>query len=89
MLADLLDLGVRPVASTASAGEMFVGLERFDVLDIRPLSNTETDLEGLIALKPDMLLAYTVVAQAIGIDVLNQIAPTVAIDPGDYRACSC
>jgi iron complex transport system substrate-binding protein len=86
MLADVLDLGIRPIASTSSIAGAFLGMGRFDVQDIEMLSNTELDVERVLALQPDLMLVYTFLAEAIGFDVLSQIAPTVAVDAGDFRA---
>ena len=85
MLAELLDLGVTPIASTSSLPDGFYALDEFDTDEIERLSNTEPDIERVVALQPDMLITYMGFAESAGIDLLTQLAPTVAIDSSDYR----
>lgn len=81
MLADLLDLAVQPIASTASGtGATFIGLDGYDLNGIQPLSNSEPDLEGLVALQPDLIITWDLTIESVGgIEILSQVAPTVAI----------
>lgn len=81
MLADLLDLGVQPIASTASGSNgTFIGLESHDLSDIEPIAGFELDLEALAALQPDLIVIWeSGVESAGGAATLSQIAPFVAI----------
>lgn len=86
MLANLLDLGIKPLASTASGNNEFLGLDPAATADIQILNTMEIDVETVVALQPDLLIAFTVFAEQVGIDLMNQIAPTVAVDANDGRA---
>lgn len=86
MLADLLDLGVQPIASTSSLPDGFYALDQFDTSNIELLSNMELDVERLVALQPDLIISYGWLVEEVGFDLLSQLAPTVAIDNSDYRA---
>jgi iron complex transport system substrate-binding protein len=84
LLADLLDLGVTPVASTATTGT-FEGLDAVDVSGIEQLPSTEADIERLVSLDPDLIITDVGTAELAGYDRLSQVAPTVAIDGSDWR----
>lgn len=86
MLADLLDLGIQPIASTSSLPDGFYALDQFDTSNIEQLSNMEIDVERLVALQPDLIISYSWLVEEVGFDLLSQLAPTVAIDNTDYRA---
>ncbi len=85
MLADILDLGIKPIASTSSLPGGFYALDEFDTSEIEQLSNTEPDIEHIVALQPDMLIAYTFMVDEFGHEFMSQLAPTVAIDSSNYR----
>lgn len=93
MLADLLSLGVQPVASTASGpnGEFLGGVtELFDLAGVEAISNTEPDFERITALEPDLIITSTLVAEKLGegLGLLQSIAPVVAVPVAgtDFRA---
>lgn len=93
MLADLLSLGVQPVASTASgpAGEYLGSVTSlYDLAEVEPLSNSEPDLERIVALEPDVIITSTVVTENLGaaLEVLQEIAPVIAVPVAgtDFRA---
>jgi iron complex transport system substrate-binding protein len=88
MLANLLDLGIKPIASTASAsqGDFILWKAAPSLSGIEPLSNSEPDLEELVALKPDLIIGWKGFTERIGYDTLTRIAPTVAVNElGDFR----
>lgn len=85
LLADLLALGVEPVASTAtvpSAG--FQGLGAFDTAAIEVLP-IELNLEQLAALAPDVIVTTAFVVDRIGADLLSPIGELVVV-PDDVDA---
>lgn len=85
VLADLLALGIRPVASTANAtvdGE-FVGLDGLDAEGIEPLPSDDPNIERLAALEPDVIVVNEFVEEYLGRDVLDQIGEVVVVPDGD------
>jgi iron complex transport system substrate-binding protein len=84
LLADLLDLGVVPVASTATTGT-FVGIDPALTEGIEPLVSFKADIEKLIDLEPDVIITSTAIAELVGYERLDDVAPTVAIDGSDWR----
>jgi iron complex transport system substrate-binding protein len=86
LLANVLALGVTPVASTATLGRSgFSGLEDYDLEGIEPLPSTDPNIEFLAVLEPDMILAPEFVVDIVGADVLGALAPTVPLPDGDWR----
>ncbi|GIU86480.1 MAG: hypothetical protein KatS3mg009_0995 [Acidimicrobiia bacterium] len=85
VLADLLALGVRPVASTANAivDGGFVGLDGLDATGIEALPSDEPNVERLAALEPDVIVANEFVVDYLGRDVLEPIAEIVVVPDGD------
>lgn len=87
LLADLLTLDVPVIASTATVPDAgFVGVDPALTGGIEPLSATEPDLEGLAALRPDVIVATAFVWDEVGGDLLGRIAPTIAVGGDDWRA---
>jgi iron complex transport system substrate-binding protein len=87
LLADLLALGVTPVASTATVAEVgFVGLDDSDTEGIEPLPSTEPNVERLAALDPDVIVATPFVVDELGEDVLTGLGELIVIDTEDPRA---
>lgn len=82
LLADLLGLGIRPVASTATVAEQgFSGLDEFDTEGIEALPATEPNLERLAVLRPDVIVFSTFVIDELGgRDALDAMAELVVID---------
>lgn len=85
LLANVLALGITPIASTLTLDEAS-GLEDYDVSGIQALPATEPNVELLASLDPDMILAPNFVVDVIGYETISTIAPTVAIADGDWRA---
>lgn len=85
VLADVLAMGVTPIAATATLNDTFAGIER-DTTGIEPLSSTSPNLERLKSLGADLIIAAGFVADFLGEDVLNEIAPTAVLTAGDWRA---
>lgn len=83
-LADLLALGVKPVASTANAivDGGFVGLDGLDAEGIEPLPSAEPNIERLAALEPDTIVTNEFVNDYLGADVLEGIADVIVIPDG-------
>jgi iron complex transport system substrate-binding protein len=87
LLADLLAIGVEPVASTSNDPSGFSGIDPAATADIEVLASAEFNLEQLAALRPDLLVAYPSYIELVGYDTLSAVAPTVAIgdDDSDWR----
>lgn len=87
-LADLLALGVRPVASTANVvvDGGFVGLDDFDTEGIEPLPGSEPNVERLALLEPDVIVTNEFVDEYLGHDTLTRMADVVVIPDGDAES---
>ncbi len=85
VLADLLALGITPVASTANVivDGGFVGLDQFDTAGIEPLPSTDRNVERLASLRPDVIVTNEFVLGELGSDVLEKIAEVVVVPNGD------
>lgn len=84
LLADLLALGVVPIASTSNDADGFPGLEDADTTGIEIVFTPTLSLEALAALDPDLLLTYpSSAAESVGIDLLDSLAPLVAAGEPD------
>lgn len=83
LLADLLALGVRPVAATATVAESgFHALDKYDTSDIQALPATERNLELLASLQPDRIIAYQFFADELGEDTLGAMAELTLVPDG-------
>jgi len=80
VLADLLALGVVPVASTATVPAAgFQGITA-DTTGIDVLPSTEINLERLASYQPDVIVTTRFVLDEIGAELLDQLADVVVID---------
>lgn len=83
LLADLLALGVQPIAATATVSESgFHALDDYDTSDIQALPATERNLELLASLQPDRIIAYQFFADELGEDTLGGMAELTLIPDG-------
>ncbi len=83
LLADALALGVVPVASTATVPEVgFIGVDDYDTSGIEVLSNTDSDLEDLVVLDTDLVVAAQYVVDALGADALEPFGELVVVPDG-------
>jgi iron complex transport system substrate-binding protein len=81
LLADLLALGVTPVASTATVPTAgFQGLDQFDTSGIDALPATELNLERIAAYQPDVIVTTRFVATEVGEPLLAELAELVVLD---------
>ncbi|CAN5395482.1 ABC transporter substrate-binding protein [soil metagenome] len=92
LLADLLDFGIRPIASSASYGDHFIGLTTEETAGIESFTFWDADIEELLMLGPDLFVVPDYVFAAVDglYEILSQVAPTVSIaeDPeweNEYR----
>lgn len=86
LLADLLALGIRPIASSATVADAgFFGLDNFDTGGIEALPATELNLELLASRRPDLIVTTPFFVDEIGRDTLEALAPVVAIGIEDER----
>lgn len=80
LLADLLALGLPVVASSATvATEGFAGLDGFDTAGIEVFDAIEPDLERLVTVAPDLIVAGAYVWDQVGESVLAPLAPTIVV----------
>jgi iron complex transport system substrate-binding protein len=83
VLADLLALGVTPIASTATVDAAgFQGLDEFDISGIEVLPQTTLSLEYLASLQPDTIVTLQFWVDQVGADVLEGIAEVVVVPDG-------
>ncbi|WCO68792.1 ABC transporter substrate-binding protein [Iamia majanohamensis] len=86
LLADVLALGVQPVAATSTLGDTFSGIER-DTSGIEPLDQLQLNAEQLAALRPDTLIVGQYVVDEVGIELLESVADTIVVpNDSDWRA---
>jgi ABC-type Fe3+-hydroxamate transport system substrate-binding protein len=87
VLADMLALGIRPIASTANVvvDGGFVGLDGVDVEGIEPLLSTEPNIEHLASLRPEVVVASEFVVDYLGREVLEGLGSLVVV-PDDPEA---
>lgn len=85
LLSDLLALGVKPIASTATLGTEFSGIPEDETEGIEPLDVALLTPEDVGAMDPDLLLVDEFVLGQVGFDRLMKIAPTVPIPSEDWR----
>ena len=86
LLADLLTLGIRPIASTANVvlDEGFAGLGEFDTEGIEALPSNEPNLERLAGYRADVVVANTFVADYLGREVLEGLGGELVVVPDDH-----
>ena len=86
LLADLLTLGIRPIASTANVvlDEGFAGLGEFDTEGIEALPSTEPNLERLAGYRADVVVSNTFVADYLGREVLEGLGGELVVVPDDH-----
>jgi iron complex transport system substrate-binding protein len=87
MLADLLSIGVEPVASLSNLADSFPGLDPEETEGIEPILATgEVSLEQFTALSPDLIVGHAFFVEQAGYEELSRIAPTVAVAAEDTTA---
>ena len=84
LLADVLAMGVVPIAATATLNDKFTGIER-DTSAIQPLPSTEANFELLASLKPDSIITTENILNYVDKDLLDGIAPTSVISGESWR----
>lgn len=83
LLADLLSLGITPVASTATSSDAgWQGLDDFDTDGIEILPNTEANIEQLAALDVDTVIALQYVVDQVGMDTLEALGTVIVAPTG-------
>lgn len=83
LLADALALGIVPIASTATVADAgFLGVDGHDTSGIEVLENTDTDLESLVALETDVVVAAQYVVDALGEDALAPYGELTVVPEG-------
>jgi len=79
MLADLLNLGVKPVASTVNIVEDVAGIDAAALEGIQLWTSQSVTLEAIVETNPDLIIGNSYWVETIGYDLLSQIAPVVPI----------
>ena len=83
VLADVLDLGIHPIASTSAVPEVgFQGLDGYDTSDIEVLPMTTLSLEHLASLRPDVLITLQFWVDEIGEEALQGMGDLVVVPDG-------
>lgn len=87
LLADVLTLGVEPIASSATVETAgFQGLDDFDTSGIEVLPMTTLSIEYLASLQPDTIITLQFWLDEIGADLLEGMADVVVVPDGLYGA---
>ncbi|HWL43762.1 MAG TPA: ABC transporter substrate-binding protein [Ilumatobacter sp.] len=82
-LADVLALGVTPIASAAEVEQVgFQGIDEFDTSGIEPLSQTNVSLEYLATLRPDTILTYQFWVNQIDAGLLDGLGNLIIVPDG-------
>lgn len=81
LLADMLELGIRPIATTATYVDGFVGIDADYEPEVPLFTTFEIDIESLIPLEADLIVSqdYLFDLSADLYETLSQIAPVVSI----------
>lgn len=83
VLADVMTLGIEPIASTATVDTAgFQGMDEFDTAGIEVLPQTTLSLEYLASLEPDTIITLQFWVDQVGADVLAGIADVVVVPDG-------
>jgi iron complex transport system substrate-binding protein len=83
MLADVMAIGIEPVASTASVVEAgFQGLDEYDTSGIEALPMTTLNIEQLATIDPDTIITLQFWVDRIGDDVLRGMAELIVVPDG-------
>lgn len=81
LLADLLELGVKPASSSGNYPEKYVGIDPALTEGLTPFSMWEMDIEDIILVEPDLVLLpenyYPFAPEAF--DTIAQLAPLVTL----------
>ena len=85
LLADLLALGITPVASTTNVqtGDGFAGLDEFDTTGIEPIPTSEPNLERLAGFGAEIVVANEFVVDYLGRDVLEGLGAELVVVPDE------
>lgn len=88
LLADLLELGIKPIAAAGNYPDVYVGIDQALTEGLEPFSLWEMDIEQLSLLEMDLILVpeiyYT--SQSEGFDMIGELAPMVVLpNSGDWR----
>lgn len=88
LLADLLELGIKPIAAAGNYAEQYVGIDPSLTEGLEPFTMWELDIEALSQLPMDLILVPEVyyTSQKEGFEIISALAPMVVI-PGnpDWR----
>lgn len=81
LLADLLDAGIKPLASNVNLPESLPLIEPSELEGVDVFaSSSNVSIETLLTYDPDFIIGTVFFIDQLGYDRLSEIAPTVAID---------
>lgn len=87
LLADVLTLGVEPIASSATVETAgFQGLDDFDTSNIEVLPMTTLSIEYLASLQPDTIITLQFWVDELGAGILDELANVIVVPDGLYGA---
>ncbi len=90
MLANLLNLGVKPIASTVNVVDNITSIDPAQLEGIDLWTSQDISLERIVALDPDLIIGLQYWVEQTGYDLLSEIAPVVPIAgtgiKGQYQA---
>lgn len=79
LLADLIALDIQPLASSVNLPDAVPGIPAEALAGIQLFSSTQTNLESLAELQPDLIIGNRYFVESAGYDILSELAPTVAL----------
>lgn len=81
LLADLLELGIKPIAAAGNFVEEYVGIDPALTEGLEPFTLWELDVESVSNFETDLILVPEVyyTSQSSSYDLLSQLAPLVVI----------
>ena len=84
LLADVLAMGLTPIAATATLNDRFIGINRNTDM-IQPLPSTEANFELLASLEPDLIITTQNLINVVSLDLLEGITTTKVVASSDWR----
>lgn len=84
LLVDLIEIGIKPVASIVNLPDRVPLLTSEELAGVRLFRSTaETSLEEFLALRPDLIIGTRYFIEQAGYEALSRVAPTVAVEGDD------
>ncbi|MCA9860834.1 MAG: ABC transporter substrate-binding protein [Thermomicrobiales bacterium] len=84
LLADMLALGIQPIASSATYADGFIGIDPADVdgFEMEPFTLFDMDMEAILLLQPDLIVVaeYVYDMNPDTANAVAQIVPVVVVE---------